>query len=212
MLPGSPESVGLTLSVTVTVNVWAALVFPELSDAVQLTVVGPRPNVLPDAGEQLTVGLPSTVSVAVGAVQLTTVPPGPVAATEMFPGMLLRVGGVVSTTLTVNCAEPLLPWESLAVQLTVVGPRANVPPEAGVQFAVTLPSTMSDALALYVTVAPDGPVASTLNEPGVVMVGAVVSTTVIVRTRCGPVTSLVTVSVAVQFTSVAPIGNTSPEL
>src|SRR4051794_24995162 len=44
------------------------------------------------------------------------------------------------------------------------------------------------------------------------MFGAVVSTTVIVRTTCGPCTSPVRVSVAVQETGVEPTGNVSPPL
>jgi hypothetical protein len=50
----------------VTLKVAGELVFPELSLAVQLTVVVPSEKLLPEDGLQLTVGLASTVSVAVG--------------------------------------------------------------------------------------------------------------------------------------------------
>jgi hypothetical protein len=68
MFDGTFVSVGLTVSTTVTWKVPAALVFPTLSLAVQLTVVLVTGKVLPDAGAQVTVGLGSTVSVAVGSV------------------------------------------------------------------------------------------------------------------------------------------------
>ena len=56
----------MTVSTTVTLKVAGELVFPELSLAVQLTVVVPSEKLLPEDGLQLTVGLASTVSVAVG--------------------------------------------------------------------------------------------------------------------------------------------------
>jgi hypothetical protein len=59
-------SVGLIVSTTVTLKAPGELVFPPLSLALQLTVVVPNGNVLPEDGLQLTVGLASTVSVAVG--------------------------------------------------------------------------------------------------------------------------------------------------
>ena len=147
MFPGMLVSAGMTLSTTVTLKVWAGLVLPELSDAVQLTVVVPSGNVLPDGGEQLTVGLESTLSLAVGFDQLATAPLGPVAAIVISPGMPLSDGGVVSCTVTLKLAELLLPCESAAVQLTVVVPSGKVAPEAGLQDGVTLPSTRSEALA-----------------------------------------------------------------
>ena len=58
-------------------------------------------------------------------------------------------GAVVSTTVTMNDAGVApLPWASVAVQFTVVGPKANVEPLAGVQLTTTLPSTMSVLVAL----------------------------------------------------------------
>jgi hypothetical protein len=81
----------------------------ELSVATQLTVVVPSGNVLPEAGEQFTWGLESTASVAVGAGQVTTAPPGELAATDMSLGTPLSVGGVVSRTRTLKLADPVFP-------------------------------------------------------------------------------------------------------
>jgi hypothetical protein len=131
----------------------------------------------------------------------------------MFAGMAPRVGGVVSTTLTLKLALAVFPWESVAVQLTfVVVARTKMLPEGGAQTGVTLPSTMSVALVEYVTVVPPTLVASAVRFPGVVIDGGVVSWTVIVRTTTGPVVSPVITSVAVQITGVTPIGKVAPEL
>ena len=48
----------------------------------------------------------------------------------------------------------------MAVQVTVVGPKAKRLPDAGVQTGVIEPSTRSVAVAVNGTLAPDGPVAS----------------------------------------------------
>ena len=58
-------------------------------------------------------------------------------------------GGVVSTstTVTVKLFWPVLPCESVAVQVTVVGPSGKVLPEAGAQLGAIGPSRLSFALA-----------------------------------------------------------------
>lgn len=74
----------------------------------------------------------------------------------MADGTPLNAGGVVSTTVTVN--EPVgLGGVAPSTQFTVVGPSGNGDPDAGEQ--------LKPALS-YVTVAPPGPVASTLKFPG----------------------------------------------
>ena len=73
--PGT-VTLGGVVSRTVTVNVLAALVLPESSVAVQLTVVTVIAKVLPDGGEQDTLGVGSTRSDA-DAVYVTFAPPGP---------------------------------------------------------------------------------------------------------------------------------------
>src|SRR5687768_18496409 len=59
------------------------------------------------------------------------------------------VGSVVSTTCTTKVVEvAALPAASLALQVTVVSPRANCEPEAGTQVAAPSPSTTSDVAGL----------------------------------------------------------------
>ena len=52
------------------------------------------------------------------------------------------VGGVVSTTVTVKCDEPVLPCASVFEQVTVVEPFANVE-RGGAQVELPSPSTRS---------------------------------------------------------------------
>lgn len=85
-----------------TVNVFAADVFPEWSEAVHETVVLPSGKVAPELGLQETVGEASSVSVAV-AVNVTTAPLPEVASAVVRPGTV-RVGGVLSRTVTSNVA------------------------------------------------------------------------------------------------------------
>src|SRR4051794_30005156 len=102
-------------------------------------------KVLPDAGKHVTATLPSTMSVAV-ALNVTALPVGPVASVVMLAGNV-KVGLVVSCTVTVNEPVLVLLWASVAEQLTVVVAIANVLPDAGEHVTATLPSTMSVALA-----------------------------------------------------------------
>ena len=59
------DTVGAVVSWTVTVKE-AFVVLPALSDAVQVTVAVPSAKTVPEAGEQETEMVPSTLSVAVG--------------------------------------------------------------------------------------------------------------------------------------------------
>jgi hypothetical protein len=175
MSPGT-VSVGGVESVTVIVKD-PDDELPESSVAVQLTVVVPSGNVLPDGGVHTTVGVGSMASTAL-AVYVTTAPPGPVAGTVMFPGTV-RTGGVVSWTVTENDPEPVLLCASVAVQLTVVVPTGNVLPDGGAHETLGLGSTVSEAETEKVTTAPEGAVAGTVMLPGTLTVGGVVSCTVI---------------------------------
>ena len=74
-----------------------------------------------------------------------------------------------------------MPAASETEQCAVVVPKGNIDPDAGAHVGTSTPSTMSDALAEYVTAAPDELVASTLNAPGSTRAGGVVSRTVIVK-------------------------------
>jgi hypothetical protein len=66
----------------------------------------------------------------------------------MSAGTLLIVGGVVSRTVTVNVFVAVLPAPSLAEQVTVVVPRANVELDAGLQVTGTFPLTASLAVGV----------------------------------------------------------------
>jgi hypothetical protein len=107
----------------------------------------------------------------------------------------------------VNDAEPVLPFESAALQLTVVDPSGNVAPLAGAQVAATGPSMASLAEAVYVKTAPVVPVASTVAFGGTVTTGPVVSVTV---TENEALPLLFFESFAVHVTVVAPSGNVAP--
>ena len=140
------------MSTTVTVKLQLD-VLPFASVAVQVTVVVPNENVLPDAGEQAKV-TPGQLSVAV-AVWLTTAvqTPGAVFA-RMFAGHV-TTGGSASITVTVNEQVAGTPMPFDAVQFTVVVPTGNVLPEAGVQ--MTVGAGVPLAVTEYVTTAEQFP-------------------------------------------------------
>jgi hypothetical protein len=159
--------VGAAESLTVTLNVFGVLVLPVASLAVQLTVVSPSGNVLPEAGAQVIVGFASTASLADGAGEKVTTAPAPLVASTVMPLGTVRLGAVVSLTVTLNDFSALvLPAASLAVQLTVVSPSAKVPPEAGIHDPVGCSSTVSVAVGEKVTAAPAELVASTIMSDG----------------------------------------------
>ena len=110
--------------------------------------------------------------------------------------------------MTVNESLPVLFAESIAEQVTVVVPTAKVEPEAGEQVVANAPSTMSEADALKVAVAPDELVASFVMLAGTVTTGEVVSRTVMVKILL-PV--LPATSVAEQVTVVVPIAKVEPD-
>ena len=108
------------MSTTETLNDFESLL-PWASEAVQLTVVlRSRANCVPEAGVQLRSTLPSTRSVAC-ADHETRAPAGLVASAVMSSGTVMA-GAVVSRTVTVNVADPVLPRVSSAVHVTVVSP------------------------------------------------------------------------------------------
>ena len=74
---------------------------------------------LPEAGAQVTLGEGSPLSVALGAVYVTTVPAGLVASVEKDEGMPTSTGLVVSVTVIVNDAWLELLLASVAVQVRV---------------------------------------------------------------------------------------------
>jgi hypothetical protein len=137
---------GGVVSRTVTVKLSLAL-FPEPSVAVQLTVVVPSGNVLPDPWLQEGVRPPLTVSEAETPEKPTLAPDGPVASAVFAPGTVM-LGGVVSFTLTLADAVLVSPvLVSVAVQETEVVPSGKVLPGGGEQTTSAGPG-----LALTVTV------------------------------------------------------------
>jgi hypothetical protein len=148
-------------------------VFICASVAEQFTVVVPTGNVEPEAGKHVTGTEPSTRSVAV-TMKFTAAPDTLMASTVIFEGNV-NAGGVVSKTVTLKLAVPVLPCVSVAVQLTGVVPNGKTAPEPGKQDWELTASSGSLAEAEYVTTAPEGPVASTLRIAGIVHTGGVES-------------------------------------
>ena len=196
---------GAIVSSTVTVKLPVDVLLCE-SVAEQLTVVVPNANVLAEAGEHATKTEPSTMSND-EAVNVTTAPDELVASAAIFAGKF-RVGGVVSSTVTVKLPLAVLLCASVAEQLTVVAPNANVPAEAGEHATKTEPSTRSEDEAVNVTTAPEELVASAVMFAGKFRVGGVVSCTMTVKL---PLDVLPCASVAEQLTVVVPSANVLAE-
>src|SRR5262245_2938160 len=131
-------TVGLVVSTTVIVPETLAGL-PAASVAEHDTVVEPSGNVAPEAAPHVTATTPSTMSVAVGVTKDTAAPLGPVAST-VAEGNAVMAGPVVSTTITSKTVSFVRPTSSVAVQVTLVEPRANCEPEAGRHATSTLAS------------------------------------------------------------------------
>src|SRR5215212_1365898 len=117
-------------------------------------------------------------------------------------------GAVVSCTVTRNEPVFVCSLESVAVQVTVVEPKLNRLPEAGVHSTGTLPSTRSTAVTENVTVAPLAEVASTVISAGRERIGASGSITF---TKKLPSAVFSNLSEAGQVTRLLPIGNMLPD-
>src|SRR5207253_2816747 len=96
----------------------------------------------------------------------------------------------------------VLPCASVAEQVTVVTPLGKEEPEAGVQFTVTEPSTMSVAVAVKGTGVPPPPLEGKTIVAGSESEGGVVSCTMTLKPI--GVVSPVTGSVNVHDTGVVP--------
>src|SRR5918993_5935581 len=197
------------VSCTLTVNEPVAS-FPAASVAEQLTVVSPSGNVEPEAGSHVTSTSPSTASVAV-AVYVISAPCGLVASAAGGADGSVNSGGMVSCTLTVNEPVASFPAASVAEQLTVVVPNANIEPQVRSHVTSTSPSTASVAVAVYVISAPLASVASWVMSAGKFNSGGVVSGGVVTVTLNEPVASFPAASVAEQLTVVVPNANIEPE-
>src|SRR5437867_7370027 len=105
------DSVGVASTVTLKLP-WPVL--PALSAAPPRTVAELSANVLPEAGEQLTVGCAGATASTAEAENVTTAGRGPVASSVMLGGTI-NVGGVVYSTFTVKLSWPMLQGMSVAV-------------------------------------------------------------------------------------------------
>ena len=108
---------------------------PCASVALQLTVVSPSGNVSPELWLHDTASLLKSTMSEADVEKVAAALDGPVAST-VFEAGTVTTGFVVSTTVTVNEAVLVFPCVSVALQLTVVVPNANVEPDAGVQLSV----------------------------------------------------------------------------
>jgi hypothetical protein len=100
---------------------------------VAVTVVVPRLNVEPDSG--LYVIVEPQLSVAVAANVTAAVQALGAVFTVMLDGQAI-VGFWLSTTVTRNVQVAVRPERSVAITVTVVAPKANVLPEAGLYVKV----------------------------------------------------------------------------
>ena len=122
-----------------------------------------------------------TASVALTAIVSAVILPFAGQSDATLGVTLPIAGAVVSRTVTLKLADAPLLDPSVAEHMTVVVPRPKVDGDAFVQLGVSDPLTMSVALAVKLTDAPDGPVASTTISAGTVTDGGVVSRTVTVK-------------------------------
>jgi hypothetical protein len=201
-VPVGPDVIataGEVTSLTTTANE-PLVVFPAASVAEHATDVVPSGKVEPDGGVQ--VGNRDVGPSAAVAVNVTVVPAAALTVRVIVAGSV-SVGGVVSETVTVKDAEPVLPTASVAVQTTVVTPSGKLEPELGVQ--VGLPSL---AVTENVTAIEGTPLTLRVMLPGVVTTGAVTSCTVTVNE---PEELLPSPSVALHETVVLPYGNADPD-
>src|ERR1041385_6948584 len=141
----------------------------------------------------------STLSTAVAVTVTATSLPSGGQIDDGDTDLVVNTGPSRSATVTWNVPCAKLPCASVALHGTIVVPSGNVEPDDGVHVTTSEMSTRSDALALQVAIAPDGPVALIVKSPGSVSEGAVVSCTVTVKLNVP------------HCTVVVPSGNVEPE-
>jgi hypothetical protein len=107
------------------------VVLPEASATEQVSRRGPSGNVEPDAGVQVTVPTPLQLSERV-VEKVATAPLELVHGTLTATGHV-SVGGVTSSTVTIEVHSDDNPVESVQVSVTECGPRPNGPVELAVQ-------------------------------------------------------------------------------
>src|SRR4051794_19994021 len=118
---GRDTNDGAVVSRTLTTNV-PRVTSPAWSVARHVTVVVPIGNVEPLGGTQRTVTSGSATSSAVGGVNITNAPVGPVASAATSAGTSCKTGGAAGRTWTGNEALAVWPNRSTAVTTTTVVP------------------------------------------------------------------------------------------
>jgi len=156
------------------------LALPQASVAVAVTVVIPVLKNEPDGMSVVTTGLGSQSSVAETSKD-TCVPPRP-PDTAISCGQVIT-GGVVSTTVIVWTQVETLPHSSVAVQVRVM---VSVLPQPGSDVSLCVIATVpqvSVAVAWPVALGEVSAGHSRVTSGGQVIIGGVVSTTVMVWTQ-----------------------------
>ncbi len=131
MSPEGHDITGLTVSVTVTLNVHDADALPLLNAVHVTAVLLPSANVLPEMGSHVLLVMGS----ALFAVALyVAVPAGlpPLVATVMLAGQSM-LGGAALLTDTANTHCDVLPTLSVALHCTYVVPCGNSAPDDTLQ-------------------------------------------------------------------------------
>ena len=190
---------GILVSIIVTVCV-AVEKLPDESVAVQVTMVSPIGK---NSGASLVIDLILKMSYNVASPNSISLLYKSVASAIILEGAETS-GAVVSIIVTTWVACEILPEVSVTVQITVVLPNWNI---IGLSLDIDSIPTESDTIN-----SPNwmkfrvGLTASPTMSCGVIIVGTVVSTTVIV---CSADMVLWWLSVALHITTVEPSGNTS---
>jgi hypothetical protein len=151
--------------------------------ATQLTVVFPKPKVLPLGGVQVTSAAPQ-LSVTVGLKTITWLQ-----LIKMFVVTLAQAmaGASISLTVTENVQLALLPTESVTVHVNECVPTGMAEPlEYGLQLTLA-PLQLSEALGVNVTTAEHTPGSVFFTMfAGQVIVGTCASLTVTLKLQSAP--------------------------
>jgi hypothetical protein len=123
---------GATVSVTATVKLQLADC-PDWSVTVQVSVVVPIGNAVPDGGAQTTVVGQSSENVGENVATALQAPGS--CGMAMFSGQVIT-GGTVSVTVTVKLQLDVRPSWSVTVQVSVVVPTGNAVADGGSQTTV----------------------------------------------------------------------------
>jgi hypothetical protein len=197
--------VGGSMSLTVTLKL-QLVVLPEASVAVQVTRLIPAGKAVPFVGLQIRLTLVQ-LSVAV-ASKVTTWPQSPGAVLVTMSVGHEIVGGSVSLTVIVKVQALVPVLASVPVQVTVLVPLGKVEPLAGTQMKLApeqLSVTRGDANSTTCSQSPGAVLVTRLG--GQSIAGGSLSLTVTLKVQ---VLVLPLASVAVQVTSVAPLGKDQP--